>query len=118
MCWSAGADAADGADDTLEPCIHLDDPVSGVALTTKGNLDTHGPQKRLRAPQSAGQGARIFGPVAPTSDSIVTAAVSAKPQQVAGATGPRAVFGYQLAHAGGHRVGIDGVCDRSLAIGP
>src|SRR5215467_2558322 len=34
-----GADAADGADATFEPCMHLDDPTPGVALATKTNLD-------------------------------------------------------------------------------
>jgi hypothetical protein len=39
--------------------MHPDDPASGAAFPTEGNLDTQRPQERLRAPQAAG-GARGF----------------------------------------------------------
>jgi hypothetical protein len=40
-----------------------------------------------------------------------------RPAAVGGTACPRAAHGHQLAHAGGHRVGVDGVFDRDPAIG-
>src|SRR2546423_15447972 len=59
------ADAADGTDSAprlIGRRTYPDDPISGSALTTKRNINTECPKKRLRATQAAGESARIFGP--------------------------------------------------------
>jgi hypothetical protein len=37
---------------------HPDDPISGAALATKGNVDAHGPQEGLRPAKAPGAGGR------------------------------------------------------------
>jgi hypothetical protein len=106
---------ADSADGAFRARIHPDDPASGAALTTKGNLDAQGAQEGLSAPQSAGQRPGILGPAGAVPPHSVPAVIGAGPQQVGGAARPGAVLGHQLAHAGGHRVGVDGVARKGVA---
>jgi hypothetical protein len=47
--------AAHAAAGILEYAMYPDDPGSGGAFTSEGNLDAERPQERLRAPQAAGQ---------------------------------------------------------------
>jgi hypothetical protein len=83
-----------------------DHPASGVTFTTEANLDAQGPEEALRAPQAAGECPGILGPA-----NYIPAVMDVGPQQVGGTARPGAVLGHQLAHAGGHRVGVDGVFD-------
>src|SRR5258707_14173061 len=39
-----------------------DDPASGAAFASEGNLDAHYPKECLRAPQAAGERAAVFDP--------------------------------------------------------
>src|SRR5262245_35050647 len=65
---------------------------------------------RRRRPASA----RICGPAG--DQDTITGETDALTQQVGGAARPRAALGHDLAHAGRHRVCIDGIGDRSLAV--
>jgi hypothetical protein len=93
-----------------------DHPASGAALTAKGNLDAERPQERLRAPQAAGKCAGIFEPAGSSPRDAVVVAIGADTQQIGGATGPGAALGHELAHAGGQRVGVDGILDGRPAV--
>src|SRR5262245_8611141 len=75
-----------------------DDPVAGVALTAKGDLDPERPQGRLQVPQAAGERPGILGPAGSVPPNSVPEAIGAGPQQVGGAACPRAAVGHQLAH--------------------
>jgi hypothetical protein len=75
---------ADGRDGVCDRRMHPDDPASGAAFTTEGNLDTHDPQEGLRAPQAAGKRAGVFGPAGTVPVNAVSAATGAGTQKVGG----------------------------------
>ena len=108
------ADAADGADGTFESRANAYHPAAFAALTAERDVDAQRPQERLRPAQSAGERARAFGPAVPGN--AVTAATGARTQEIGGATCPRAALGHDLPHAGGDRVGIDGIVDSCPAV--
>jgi hypothetical protein len=97
--------------------MDFDDPAAGVALTAKGDLDAERPQRCLHAPQATGERPGISGPDGAIRANSVPPVSGAGPEQVGGAAHPRAALGHDFAHAGGHRVGVDGIYDRRPAIG-
>jgi hypothetical protein len=105
---------ANGAGDRFGRPMDADDPASASAFTSEDNLDAERSQERLRAPQAAGQRAGIFGPAGATPRDAVVAAIGAHTQQVGGAAPPGAALGHELAHAGGQRVGVDGILESTL----
>ena len=106
------AGAADGADGMCQCRMHPDDPASSAAFPTEGNLYTQRPQERLRATQAAGERAGMFGPAGAEPRNALAVTIGAGPQKVGGAARPRAALGHDLAHASGHRVGVDDALER------
>jgi hypothetical protein len=93
------ADAADGADGTLESPAYPDDPASGSAFTTEANADAQYPKECLPTTKAACQRAGIFGQSTTVPRNPV--AISAGGQEIGGAARRRAALGHNLAHAGG-----------------
>src|SRR5262249_41355759 len=69
----------------------------------KDNLNSEYAEKALRSAQSASECAWTLWPARP---------VGAELQKIGRASSPLRPVGYQLPHAGGHRVGVDNVLDR------
>src|SRR5262249_14730600 len=110
MVWTRAisivADPADGADDVMESvltrgrdpdCAH-----SQSALAAEDNFNSEYAEEALRSAQSASECARTLWPARP---------VGAELQKIGRASSPLRSVGHQLAHAGGHRVGVDNVLD-------
>jgi len=86
------ADGTDAIDRLIATRLYADDPISGWTLTTKRNLDTDRPEKRLRATQSTREGTRIFGPAG-----AVTALIrplNADSQKIGGTANPKSTFAH------------------------
>ena len=66
--------AADGVSDGR---MYPDDPVSGMAFTTEGDLDTQVPQEGLRAAQAAGERPGTFGSAGAGARGTAPAAIGA-----------------------------------------
>src|SRR5262245_48937151 len=109
------ADAADGADGAFERLAHPDYSAPGSTFTTEGNVNAKRAKKCLRAPQLAGEGARIFGPTEVAG--CPTGVFRADPQKITSATRPGAALAHKLPHAGSDRVRVDHALDRSTAVG-
>ena len=110
------ADAADRGDGVFERCTHPDDPASGAALTSEGDVDAQYPQERLGATQAAGERAGIFGPPGVCSRNAGIGESGPGAQKIRSASSPGAARGHDLLHAARHRVGVDDVLDRGPAI--
>ena len=83
--------AADGVSDGR---MYPDDPVSGMAFTTEGDLDTQVPQEGLRAAQAAGERPGTFGSAGAGARGTAPAAIGADTEKVGGTTCPRAALGH------------------------
>src|SRR5438132_6679690 len=81
--------------------MYPDDPVSGMAFTTQGDLETQVPQEGLRAAQAAGERPGTFGSAGAGARGTAPAAIGADTEKVGGATCPRAALGHEVAHASG-----------------
>jgi hypothetical protein len=65
------ANAADRADAIFAARTHPDDPISGAAFTTEGNVDAHGPQEGLSPAKAAGECAGIVRPTGVCSENAI-----------------------------------------------
>jgi len=74
--------------------MYPDDPVSGMAFTTEGDLDTQVPQEGLRAAQAAGERPGTFGSAGAGARGTAPAAIGADTEKVGGTTCPRAALGH------------------------
>jgi len=61
---------------------HSDDLAAGVALAMKGDVNAHGPQRRLSASQATSERARGSGPVRTKNRHFVTLDAVGSPQEV------------------------------------
>src|SRR5262245_246319 len=95
---------------------HSDHPAARSAFATKGNINADGPEERLAATQSAGQGARIFRPSC-GSVRHTLACGDTGAQKIRGPTCPCAAHGHDLPHKSGHRVGLNDAFDRGPTVG-
>src|SRR5215471_2423551 len=101
------ADGADGADGIMQllPAYgrYPDCTRSEPPLAAKGDFNPNCAQEGLCPAQPAGQRARALWPAR---------AVGAGLQKVRCASCPLCSVGHDLAHKGGHRVGVDDILDR------
>jgi hypothetical protein len=88
-------DDAIGLEGVFRNGIHPDDARPRSPFTSEANLDPDGTQRRLHAPQSAGERARIAGPAGAVCRTAVTVATGAGPQKVGGAACPRTALGHE-----------------------
>ena len=82
------ADGADGVDGVSEHRMYPDDPRSGAAFTSEGNLDTESPQEGLRAAQAASERAWICRPAGTVPRNVVTSTIGARAQKIGSAAHP------------------------------
>jgi len=118
MVWTSAisivadaADAADGADDVMESVLTRgrdpDRAHSQSALAAERNFNPECAEEALRPAQPASECAWTLWPARP---------VGADLQKIGCASTPLRSVGHQLAHTGGHRVGVDNVLDRIAPI--
>ena len=105
------ADAADGADGITGLMLsygrYPDCPRSQPPLAAEDNLNPEGAEERLCPAQPASECAGTFWPARPVGTNL---------QKVGRASHPLRSLGHDLAHKGRHRVGVDDILDRGVAV--
>jgi hypothetical protein len=105
-----------GADGVLGSLAHPDHARASSTFATVGDVYAERTQSRLRAPQAASEGPRIFGPVRARPRGAVSGKFNLSTQEICSASRPGAALGHDLAHASGHRIGIDHILDGRPAV--
>jgi hypothetical protein len=92
-----GADGADAGGSVLDSRAYPDRPCSRAPLSAEGYFDAQHAKERLRATQTASEGAGMFWPVRALFRDIVTGPTGG--QKVRGRSHPTAAFRGGVEHA-------------------
>ncbi len=109
------ADETDAADAIFSPRAYPDHSRPRTAFTREGNLNAERAEERLRAPESTGEGPRVFCPCDPRCE-LIASTLRTQTQKVRGTPGPRGAIGHDRAYAIGYGICLDDALDGGSAI--